>query len=134
MRKAPGTCVRGRAARSGGCLIEGHMATHAGTEMRTGTGRNRAATRLTTETKQAFKTTEFWVYIAAGIGVLVASQIVTSGNGSGGGADNNGDAFNASRTWLYITILTVAYMVSRGFAKAGSREPFWAGGDNDSRD
>jgi hypothetical protein len=110
------------------------MATHASTDVRTGSERNRVGTRLATETKQAFKTTEFWVYIAAVIGVLVASQIVTSGNGSGGGADNNGDAFNASRAWLYITILTVGYMVSRGFAKAGSREPFWADGDNDSRD
>ena len=72
--------------------------------------------------------------MAAVIGVLVASQIVTSGNGSTTGADHNGDAFNASRAWLYVTILTVGYMVSRGFAKAGSREPFWAGGDNDSRD
>ena len=90
--------------------------------------------RLATETKQAFKTTEFWAYIAAVIGVLIAAQIVTSGNGSGGGADNNGDAFDASRAWLYITILTVGYMASRGFAKAGSREPFWRGGDNESRD
>jgi len=111
------------------------MATHAETGARAGTpGRNRVASRLTTETKQAFKTTEFWAYIAAVIGVLIASQIVTSGNGSGSGADNNGDAFNASRAWLYITILTVGYMVSRGFAKAGSSEPFWRGGDNDSRD
>jgi hypothetical protein len=89
---------------------------------------------LTTETKQAFKTTEFWVYIAAVVGVLIASQVVSSGNGSGGGADNNGDAFNASRAWLYVTILTVGYMASRGFAKAGSREPFWAGGGNEDRD
>jgi hypothetical protein len=108
------------------------MATHASTEVRTGTARNRVASRLTTETKQAFKTTEFWVFIAAVIGVLVASQIVTSGNGSGAGADNNGDAFNASRAWLYVTILTVGYMVSRGFAKAGSQEPFRSGGDNDN--
>jgi hypothetical protein len=108
------------------------MATHASTEVRTGSGPNRAASRLTTETKQAFRTTEFWVYVAAVIGVLVASQIVTSGNGSGTGADHNGDAFNAAHAWLYVTILTVGYMVSRGFAKAGSREPFWSGGDNDS--
>src|SRR5437868_14131749 len=103
------------------------MATHAGSGLRTGTaGRSRVASRLATETKQAFKTTEFWAYIAAVIGVLVAAQIVSSGNGSGGGADTNGDAFNASRAWLYITILTVGYMASRGFAKSGVREPFWS--------
>jgi len=45
---------------------------------------------------------------------------VTSGNGT-----QDGDAFNASRAWLYVAILTVGYMVSRGLAKAGSREPFW---------
>jgi uncharacterized membrane protein YjgN (DUF898 family) len=111
------------------------MATHAGTGARTtGRGGTRVASRLATETKQAFKTTEFWAFIAAVVGVLVAAQIVSSGNGSGTGADNNGDAFNASRAWLYITILTVGYMVSRGFAKAGVRDPFWSDGDNDSRD
>jgi hypothetical protein len=41
---------------------------------------------------------------------------------------------------LYITILTVGYMVSRGLAKAGSRDPYWedsgqnqARGDGDDR-
>ena len=111
------------------------MTTHV--EERTG-GRNRAATerpakRLTTETKHSLKTTELLVYVLAVAGVLIAAWLVTSGNGSGSGADNNGDAFNASRAWLYITILTVGYMVSRGLAKAGSREPFWADGDNDDR-
>jgi hypothetical protein len=28
--------------------------------------------------------------------------------------------FNANRAWLYLTILTVGYMISRGLAKAGS--------------
>jgi hypothetical protein len=109
------------------------MATHVEGGARTRSDRGRTASRLTTETKHALKTTEFWAYIAAVVGVLIASQIVTSGNGSGGGADNNGDAFNASRAWLYVTILTVGYMVSRGFAKAGSHEPYWADGDNDHR-
>jgi hypothetical protein len=31
--------------------------------------------------------------------------------------------------WLYATILTVGYMVSRGLAKSGSREPY----DQDTR-
>jgi hypothetical protein len=26
--------------------------------------------------------------------------------------------------WLYVTVLTVGYMVSRGIAKAGSRQPY----------
>jgi hypothetical protein len=36
--------------------------------------------------------------------------------------DNSPD-FGAERAWLYITILTVGYMLSRGLAKAGSYEP-----------
>ena len=109
------------------------MATH--TEATRGIaapGRERAS-RLTIETKHALKTTELWAFIAAVAGVLIASQIVTSGNGSGG-ADNNGDTFDAARAWLYVTILTVGYLVSRGFAKAGSHEPYWADGDNQKRD
>ena len=33
------------------------------------------------------------------------------------------DAFPASRAWLYVAIVGVGYMVSRGLAKAGSRDP-----------
>jgi hypothetical protein len=81
--------------------------------------------RLSTETKQALKTTEFWAYLASVAGVLVASWLVTSGNGG-----QDGDAFNASRAWLYVAILTVGYAVSRGLAKSGVREPV---GDEDDR-
>jgi hypothetical protein len=110
------------------------MATHVegSTRTRMDAGR-RPVQRLATETKHSLKTTELWMYLAAVAGVLIASWVVTSGNGSGTGADNNGDAFNASRAWLYVTILTVGYMVSRGLAKAGSREPFWSDGDDDHR-
>jgi hypothetical protein len=90
-------------------------------------GRQRPS-RLSTETKHALKTTEFWAYIASVAGVLIASWIVSSGNGG-----HTGDAFDASRAWLYVSILTVGYVVGRGLAKAGSREPYWADGDNDER-
>lgn len=85
--------------------------------------------RLTTETKHALRTTEFWAYLVSVAGVLIASWIVTSGNGGA----HNGDAFGASRAWLYVAILSVGYMVSRGLAKAGSREPYRADGDSDRR-
>jgi hypothetical protein len=78
-------------------------------------------TRLTTETKHSLKTTEFWAYIATVAGILVASWVVSSGNGG-----NTGDAFKASQAWLYVAIVSVGYLVSRGLAKAGSREPFWS--------
>jgi hypothetical protein len=76
--------------------------------------------RLTTETKQTFKTTEFWAMGAIIAGILIASWMVDDG-GSG-----NGDAFPAVRAWLYVAIVGSAYIVSRGLAKAGSSEPYWA--------
>jgi len=73
--------------------------------------------RLTTETKASFKTTEFFAYLAAVVGVLIAAGVVDEANAGGLGA---------KQAWLYVTILTVGYMVSRGFAKSGGREPYTA--------
>jgi hypothetical protein len=71
--------------------------------------------RLSTETKAAFKTTEFFAYIAVLVGVLIAGAVVDSADAGG---------YGARQVWLYATILTVGYMVSRGLAKSGSREPY----------
>ena len=78
------------------------------------------ARRLSTETKAAFKTTEFFAFVAVLVGILAAAAVI---DGSAGGA------FGARQAWLYATILTVGYMVSRGLAKSGSRDPY----DADSR-
>jgi len=75
------------------------------------------STRVT-ETKASYKTTEFIAYVAVLAGILIAGAII-----SGDGSDNT-DFFGASRVWLYATILTVGYMISRGLAKAGSRDPY----------
>jgi hypothetical protein len=75
------------------------------------------ARRLSTETKSAFKTTELIMYVLAVAGVLIASQLVDS-------ESPGGDYFKADRAWLYIVILTVGYLLSRGFAKSGSRDFF----------
>ena len=72
----------------------------------------RAETRESTETKSAFKTTELIVYALAVLGVLIASAIVTDAS------------FGADHAWRYVTYLTVGYLISRGLAKAGSREPY----------
>jgi hypothetical protein len=38
-----------------------------------------------------------------------------------------------NKVWLYVTILTVGYMISRGFAKSGVRDSYWAErGDRDA--
>ena len=71
--------------------------------------------RLATETKQAFKTTEFWVYVVAVIGVLIAGTV----------DDAEGTQFGADDVWLYVTLLTIGYMLARGLAKSGSRDPYW---------
>ena len=73
--------------------------------------------RVSTETKASFKTTEFFAYLAVVIGLLIAGNAVEA---SEGGADY----FAADKVWLYVTLLTIGYMVSRGLAKAGSREPY----------
>ncbi|MBA3843698.1 MAG: hypothetical protein H0X39_13990 [Actinobacteria bacterium] len=89
-------------------------------------GNRNVVARLSTETKQAFKTTEFWAMVALIVGVLIASRVVGDGNGNATGHD----AFPAVRAWLYVAIIGSAYMVSRGLAKAGSRDPYWADQDD----
>jgi hypothetical protein len=83
--------------------------------------------RLTTETKHSLKTTEFWAMLAVIAGILIASAIVGQGDGSGSA---NVDAFPAQRAWLYVAIVAVGYMVSRGLAKSGSRDAYWSDGSD----
>lgn len=89
------------------------------------------ARRLATETKQAFKTTEFWAYIGLLTALFIAgavtdgSSATTSGAGGTGTTTFSPDALPASKVWLYATILTVGYLIARGLAKAGSRDPYW---------
>jgi hypothetical protein len=73
-----------------------------------------ATHRADLETKPSFKTTEFFVFLAAVAAVVVTAVMV---NGDAGTAD----PFNAEQALRYITFLTIGYMISRGLAKAGSR-------------
>ena len=75
----------------------------------------RAPVTKSTETKSAFKTTEMIAYVAAVVGVLIAGAVIDESNAGGLGG---------KQVWLYVTILTVGYMVSRGLAKSGSRDPY----------
>jgi hypothetical protein len=68
----------------------------------------------TTETKSAFKTTELIVFVLSVIGVLIAAAVTDNGD--------DGQGFGARSAWLYVTLLSIGYMISRGLAKAGSRE------------
>ena len=78
-------------------------------------GRTDHVRRLATETKASFKTTEFFAFLAMVAGVLIATAVVDQADAGGLGARQG---------WLYVTILTVGYMVSRGLAKSGSRQPY----------
>jgi hypothetical protein len=77
----------------------------------------RPARRISTETKASTKTSEFFAYVVAVIGVLVASAVVDASD------------FGPQEAWFYVTLLTIGYMVSRGLAKAGSRDFY----DDDNR-
>jgi hypothetical protein len=80
------------------------MATPAATDV------SRVSTHESTETKASTKTSEFFVYVIAAAAILIASLVV--------------DGFNATEGWMFFTYLTIGYMISRGLAKAGSREPY----------
>ena len=73
-------------------------------------GASRVSTRESTETKASTKTSEFYVFLAAVAAVLIASLVV--------------DGFNATEGWRYFTYLAIGYMISRGLAKSGSRDPY----------
>ena len=71
--------------------------------------------------KAAFKTTEFIAYVVILVGMFIASAVVDS--------NEDGQGFGAEQVWFFATLLTIGYMISRGLAKAGSRENY----DRDDR-
>jgi hypothetical protein len=78
-----------------------------------GTGRSepRRGYRRFTETKAGFKTTEMMLAIIAIAGILIATYVADADLG-------------ADEGWRYATWVAVAYILSRGLAKAGTREPY----------
>lgn len=68
--------------------------------------------RTFTETKAFYKTSEFMVWAFTVIGVMVVTYI-----------DDSASLSNW-HGWLLVTVLSAAYMFSRGIAKAGTREPY----------
>ncbi|HUR52116.1 MAG TPA: hypothetical protein VMZ11_08335 [Mycobacteriales bacterium] len=91
---------------------------------RSATPHLRQGRRLSTETKSAFKTTEFIAYLGTIIAIAIASQTIGKDSGAGGG-----DYFRADKAFLYITLVTIGYLLSRGLAKSGSRD-FYDDDDN----
>ena len=58
----------------------------------------RTVRRLTTETKQAFKTSEFWAMVGLVAAILVSAAVIKGG-------DDGTDQFIARHAWLYVSIL-----------------------------
>jgi hypothetical protein len=80
-------------------------------------GVGRTIRRLTTETKQAFKTTEFWAMVGLIVAILISAAVIKGG-------DDGTDQFIARQAWLYVSILGAGYFISRGLAKSGSSDPY----------
>jgi len=78
--------------------------------------------RISSETKAAFKTTEFIAYVVILVGLFIASAVV-DGN-------EDGQGFGVEQVWFFATLLTIGYMISRGLAKSGIRDV----SDRDDRD
>ena len=77
------------------------------------TGAHRSLERRTfTETKLGFKTSEFLMALAAIVAVLIATY------------SDGDDTLTQNDGWRYAAWIAAAYIVSRGLAKLGVREPY----------
>ncbi len=71
------------------------------------------ARRTQDETKQAFKTTEFFAMVGVIGAILIATAV--------------SDSLNDVRAWTLVAAVAIGYIVSRGLAKSGTRR----GGDDE---
>jgi hypothetical protein len=74
---------------------------------------NNVVRRVVTETKSAFKTTEFYIWLIVSAAILIAAAVTDNGD--------DGQGFGADHAWQYVAVVTAAYILSRGIAKAGTR-------------
>ena len=79
---------------------------------RTRDHREERRTRTYTETKLGTKTTEFYAMVFAIVGIVVATYA------------DSGDTLTKNNGIRYATFVAVAYILSRGLAKLGTREPY----------
>ena len=63
--------------------------------------------RTTDETKNAFKTTEFFAMVGIIGAILIASAV--------------SDSFGDRRAWTLVAAVAIGYMISRGLAKSGTK-------------
>jgi len=98
-----------------------NMRTESPQRQQTNGARERGFVAGATEARPGIITTEFWLTVLSAIGIVVAGYI--------------SDTFTTDVAWALAAGLIAAYSLSRGFAKAGSREgPFVVRmGDRDDR-
>lgn len=70
----------------------------------------RTPRQLSTETRPSIRTSEFLVLMVASLAIIIAAYL--------------DDAFNVEHGWTLFAVVATGYIVSRGIAKAGSREPY----------
>jgi hypothetical protein len=64
-----------------------------------------------TETKAFFRTSEFWFAVLGVVAVLIAAY------------NDGGDSMTRDDGWRYASWILIGYVVARGLAKAGTKEP-----------
>ena len=83
---------------------------------RNGVSRRRATSTFT-EAKEGFKTSEFYIMVVFVVGVLLATYA-------------DADSLSHSDGFRYAAFAVAAYIISRGLAKLGVREPYTAKDDH----
>jgi hypothetical protein len=76
-------------------------------------------TRRRPETKTFLASSEFWVMVAAVVALVVGGYVL--------------DDIADGTAWKYATWIAIAYIVSRGIAKAGSQRDYETVYDRDRR-
>jgi hypothetical protein len=88
-------------------------ATETAERRRMATSYGEARVKRGDETKNAFKTTEFFAMVAVNAAILVAAYV--------------SDSLDDVRAWTLVAAVAIGYMISRGLAKSGSK---YVGGED----
>ncbi len=75
-----------------------------------GVTNGRSASQQSTETRPSIRTSEFIVFVVTSLLMIIVAY--------------TDEAFNVEHGMTLVGVLTVGYMLSRGIAKAGSREAY----------
>ncbi len=80
------------------------------TSIRSTNGRGGRERQPYTETRPSIRTSEFIVFLVTSLLMIIVAY--------------TDEAFNVEHGMTLVAVISVGYMLSRGIAKAGSREPY----------